>query len=100
MQLRNTDVALLVFAFNNHMSVRDVATWHELVQQNAPGSDFVVVGTKSDWVPRIVPTEFGKAVAFDLHVTRYVETSAKEGTGIDELFRHIFESPRQEMRNQ
>ena len=50
-----------------------------------------IVATKTDWVDRAeVPLKTAKAYAQSLNAT-YMQTSAKDGTGISQLYQQIAE---------
>jgi GTPase SAR1 family protein len=61
--------------------------WIKNIQDNAPENvDRVIVGNKSDLVEkRIISTERGKEFA-DSQKLHFYETSAKEGTSVDDAF--------------
>ena len=84
---------LLIFAIDNMESFRNLAKWRASFLENSPDlSDkenfpFVVVGNKSDLTTeRQVTHEMVESWCKELGDLHYVETSAKDGSGVYEAF--------------
>lgn len=84
---RGANGVLLTFDITSKESFDDLQEWLAEVERYTVGGVVkVVVGTKSDLVDqRAVSTEEAKAYAEKLGAS-YVETSAKEGKGVQEAF--------------
>jgi Ras-related protein Rab-8A len=78
---------LLVFDVTDEKSFQNIRTWYSNVEQHASeGVSKILVGNKSDWdEKRVVTTEQGQALADELGI-RYVETSAKTNSQVEDAF--------------
>jgi Ras-related protein Rab-6A len=90
--LRNSTVAVLVFAINDMDTFEDLHKWHQNVMDvGNPG--LVVVGNKCDMdSDRRVPIETAQRYAESIGAI-YLETSARVPKGIDILFLQIARMP-------
>jgi small GTP-binding protein len=83
---RNAVGAILVFAIDDHTSFEALDSWltdlNLLAAQNAV---VLLVGNKSDQTERMVTSDEAQNYAARQHMT-FLETSAKDGTGIEEAF--------------
>jgi small GTP-binding protein len=79
--------AALVFAVNDLASFQEVDRWREEVLKFAPpGVALILVGNKSDLRSDREVTETQAREYAEQHHLEYIETSAKCGTGVRELF--------------
>ncbi|UZJ54671.1 hypothetical protein CBS101457_003991 [Exobasidium rhododendri] len=78
---------LLVYDVTDEKSFSNIRTWHSNIEQHASeGVSKILVGNKADWdEKRVVTVEQGQALADELGV-RYVETSAKANTQVEDAF--------------
>ena len=65
--------------------------WMASVRDNAPRNCYItLVGNKTDLLESVeVPYREGKQFAEENGFPAFMETSAKDGTGIQELFKHM-----------
>ena len=90
---QNTSAAMLVYDITNEnsfLAIKDY--WSDEIKNNAPENIIIaIVANKSDeYVKEKVPTEEGKELAKKLNAI-FINTSAKSGIGIDNLFRTVAE---------
>jgi small GTP-binding protein len=90
--------AIFVFSVADEVSFNSIPDWVALVQERDKVPVRVLVGNKSD-VPRVVSLDDASARAESLRL-RYFETSAKTGSGIEDLVTEIFTELAQLPRNQ
>lgn len=71
----------------NRQLVSDIRTWHANIEQHASdGVNKILIGNKCDWTDkRAVTEEQGRALADELGV-KFMETSAKVNSGVEEAF--------------
>ena len=88
-----TDGFLLCFSVDNNKSYENIATqWHPEVRHHCPRTPFILVGTKTDLRdgapqgPNFVTRTQGKKMAAKIKANKYVECSAKEISGVKEVF--------------
>ena len=84
---KNSVCALVVYDISSRDSFNNVSTWIEDCKNQSPKTIFMVlVGNKSDLEDRRqVSTEEGQELA-DKYGLLFYETSAKEGTNVNEIF--------------
>ena len=90
MYYRDADVAILVYDCTNKESFSNLRNWHMELGERGPRDIILsVVGNKSDlkYDEQVSPEE-GKAFAKDCDAL-FGTTSAKENTGINEIFNQI-----------
>lgn len=91
---RNTDGIILTYDTTNYNSFLNLDKWMDKVKNivDIDKVEIIIVGTKSDlFEERDVPYE--QIIEFvNLHGTRYMETSAKDGTNIDVVFTTFVET--------
>ena len=77
----------IVFDVTNRSSFETVTTWIEEITKRASENTLnVIIANKTDMTNhRVVSEEEGRAVAATYHLD-YFETSAKDDTGVNELF--------------
>lgn len=78
---------LLVYDVTDEKSFSNIRTWYANVEQHASeGVSKILVGNKSDYdEKRVVTTEQGQALADELGI-RYIETSAKTNSQVEDAF--------------
>lgn len=91
---RDANAALLVFDLGNVKSFNAIADWyHQLLEQtNKQQGDMVVVliGNKCDVKPEVKLNDI-QDLAAKLGISTYVQTSAKNGDRINEVFDQLLE---------
>jgi small GTP-binding protein len=88
--LFGSDFAVAVFDLTRRESLDALAEWVADVRSADPEAICILVGNKSDLVEeREVRQGDARTVAKQLKTTEYMETSAKDGTNIGELFQAI-----------
>jgi len=91
MYYRGSQGAVVMYDVSSEESFTGVETWIQELRDSVQGSLVIaVVGNKCDIEPekRVIPTERGKEFAL-AHDCLFFETSAKNDTGIVELFQDI-----------
>jgi small GTP-binding protein len=87
---RNADAIIVVYDISNEDSYTDVSAWVEEGQRYAIDSIMFLVGNKSDLASeRVTPKETAEAYAKEEELALYMETSAKTGENVEELFQAI-----------
>lgn len=86
---RGAKGALLVFDVTNRKSFDEIRVWHEVLQ-NIVGDNVVMilVGNKCDSAVRAVTKEDGQKLA-ETFKCDYMETSAKDGYNVEQLFQKL-----------
>ncbi|CAK58803.1 unnamed protein product (macronuclear) [Paramecium tetraurelia] len=80
---------LLVFALNNKDSLRDIDKWMNQIKQHASENIIkVLIGNKADIKERCISNEEAQSLA-EKHGIPYFETSAKDGTNVNEVFLQV-----------
>jgi len=88
--LFGSDFALAVFDLTRRETLDALTEWVADVRSAEPEVVCFLVGNKSDLIEeRQVPQEEAGAAAKNLAMSGYMETSAKDGTNITELFHAI-----------
>jgi len=79
---------LLVYDITNRLSFENIRGWNNNIEQHASdGVNKILIGNKSDWTDkRTVTSEEGRALADELSMTSFTETSAKVNEGVEEAF--------------
>ncbi|KAK3083326.1 hypothetical protein FSP39_019514 [Pinctada imbricata] len=90
MYLRDTKIAIIVYDISSKKSFESMDHWKRELSASAPSDTIVaLVGNKCDLhLKREVDSKHGRAYA-TRHGMMFLETSAKLGTNIDELFHHL-----------
>ena len=84
---RNAVGVLLVYSIDKHNSFEMLEKWYEDVRQYAnPHAQMLLVGNKIDLDEQKTVTDEEASRFAEDHNIEYVETSAKTGFGINELF--------------
>ena len=85
---RNSSLALILYAINNMDSFKHAETWlNELKAQANPNVKIFLVGNKSDLEDkRKVSREAGEKFLKDHKLTYFIETSAKTGFNVQNVF--------------
>jgi small GTP-binding protein len=90
--LFGTDFAIVVFDLTRKDTLECVKEWVKDVRQGAPEVLLFLVGNKADLKEdRIVKPVAAEKVGKSLNMLGYLETSAKDGTNVRELFQTISE---------
>lgn len=88
--LFGTEFAIVVFDVTRNESLECVTEWVEDVRQGAPEVLLYLVGNKCDLKEdRVVEASSAQAIMKKLNMVGYLETSAKEGINVQELFQKI-----------
>src|SRR4051812_21173814 len=85
---QSSDAVIILYDVTNNESLSDVFDekgWVRLLKDAPKDVVKYVVGSKIDSSKRVISTEKGKEAA-DKAGFQFIETSAKEGTGVNELF--------------
>ena len=86
---RNSSLAILVYSIDNKSSFENLEIWlNEIRTKGNPDVKIFLVGNKIDLEDkREVSTEEGKLFYENNKLSLFIETSAKNGTNIQELFK-------------
>ncbi|XP_046990877.1 ras-like GTP-binding protein RhoL isoform X1 [Schistocerca americana] len=86
----NTDCFLLCFSINSRSSFENIASkWYPEVHHHCPNVPIVLVGTKMDLrneVENTISVTEAKQMKKRIRAYRYVECSAKDSEGLEEVF--------------
>ena len=84
---KGSDGIVLVYDVNDEVSFSKIKDWIEQIKSNISEGDIslVLLGNKCDIVERAVSQQRGQEMAESLQIS-YFETSALNGTGINEAF--------------
>jgi len=87
---RGATVVLVVFDLADPQSFQHINRWHKQLMEYIAGSysKLILIGNKSDLPTRKVSTEEAKNCAIALNM-EYFETSAVNGTNVQEVFRSV-----------
>lgn len=89
---QGVDAAIIVYDITRRQTFEHVDFWYNRLLTYSPSAIIVLCGNKIDMEPRRVVSTFeGENKARDLKMRYFVETSAKTGKGVDELFEILFE---------
>ena len=85
---RNSSLAIIVYAIDNMKSFENLEIWlNEIKIQRSPDVKIFLIGNKTDLEDkREVPTEKGKKFAEDNNINLFLETSAKTGDNVQNVF--------------
>lgn len=89
---RDANAALLVFDVTNHNSFSAIEGWcQNLREQVGTGTDLIIilVGNKSDLPGHQVKLPEVQQLAEKLKISTYIQTSAKDGTRVNEVFEQL-----------
>lgn len=88
--IRDSMVAMIVYDITNKDSFDDIPRWCDYVRTER-GDDviMVLVGNKSDLPGRVISTEDGDKLAKELKFNLFMETSSKNGFGVNSLFKKV-----------
>jgi len=91
---RDANAALLVFDLSDHVSFENIPMWHsQLLEQT--GRDrkelvIILIGNKSDLNHEVQLSEI-QVLASKLNISTYIQTSAKKGDRVNEVFDQLLE---------
>ena len=90
---RNASLAILVYAIDKRESFENLEIWlNEIKTKGNPDVKIFLVGNKNDLEDkRVVRTDEGKKFNEDNKFSLFIETSAKSGMNIQELFKNAAE---------
>ena len=93
---RGASAALVVYDVTNSESLTAAAGWIQSLRESAEvGCYIALVGNKVDLIEQIeVMKSEGQQFADQQGVNAFMQTSAKDGTGIEQLFKLVAESAR------
>lgn len=92
MYVSNAGLALFVFDLTNKQSLLEVKDIFESLRERIPDEcRIILIGNKSDASPIEATIEDSTIVKHEILASEYFETSAKDGTGIQELLRGMTE---------
>lgn len=107
---RDADAALLVFDVTNPESFKNIPQWYDqLIEQCGRHSGEIVtilVGNKCDMLQHTVDIGQVQEMASKIGITTYIQTSAKKGERVNEVFDQLLEKlitrriPLEKERNQ
>jgi small GTP-binding protein len=81
---------LIVYDITNRSTYDSVVQWAELSRSRAGNANIVLIGNKSDLEHRReVPIADGRELAMTIDAYTFLETSAVNGKGIDELLQSL-----------
>jgi len=86
---RGASGIIYVFDLTRRSSFSDLLEWREEVEKVIMHKPCLVVGNKLDLArqgQREVAEQDGEAVKHEMHAMKYIETSAKEGDSVGEIF--------------
>lgn len=90
--LFGTDFAITVFDITRKETLKNIKEWVDDVRKGAPEVLLYLVGNKVDLTTdRVVKPEAAEKMVKNLGILGYMETSAKDGTNVKELFQAISE---------
>lgn len=85
-----TDVFLLCFNVDNQAAFENIKNkWYPEIQHHAPGTPFIIVGTKIDLRTadaKFVVKQQGDALKDELKAFKYLECSARTQEGLKQVF--------------
>lgn len=88
--LEATDCALIIFDLTRRSSLDAVPSWVEEAREFNPKLPAVLVGNKADMTEaRTVTEKEAAGLAKSLRMLFYMETSAKSGGNIDQVFKEV-----------
>ena len=89
-QFREADGIALIYDVTDEDSFWKIKYWIEQIKLNISEEDIslVLLGNKCDIKERVVSQQQGKEMAQELNIS-YFETSALNGKGINEAFKHL-----------
>ena len=91
MYFRNANIALLVFSLIAKATFLSLNEWVPQILADSTETKFIVIGNKCD-LPnshRVISREEGMEFSHSINAITYLETSAKNGSGIEELISAI-----------
>jgi len=92
MYYRDATVALIVFDVTNRDTFDNVGKWVREARDVEPAINILLVGNKIDLtLEREIPAKEAEALVARLNLNGYIETSARTGQGVNELFNKVLE---------
>ncbi len=88
--MSGTDCAILVFDLTRPNSLDNISSWINEIYASTPNIPLVLVGNKADLVnERQVDPDAVKRIIDEFRMLFYIETSAKSGSNVNQLFNDI-----------
>ena len=87
---RNAHCAFLVFDLYTPSTFHSLGEWIKHIEESGAKPIMVLVGNKSDLPHKVMSADIQK-FATDHNISSYVETSAKNGIGVDRMFEILIE---------
>jgi small GTP-binding protein len=91
---RDADAALLVFDLTCTHSFENIPKWYKMLQEESGRSPHqfvtILVGNKNDCISKVKLVDIQKMVS-ELKISCYIQTSAKVGERVDEVFEQLLE---------
>lgn len=96
---KGAEGVILVFDLVRYNTLQKLFNWIDILKEGGvwgnPDVKFYLVGSKRDLVPgneQAVPEEVIEDFKKEFNIDSYYETSARDGTGIEDLFRSVAKS--------
>ena len=88
---KDAQAAVIVYDITSQETFEHLDSWKDKIHQNANENiPIIIVGNKTDLDPkRFVSTKQGSSYASRINAHHFIETSAKTGENITELFKSI-----------
>ena len=86
--IRNVDGIIFTFDLTQKITFENIKTWLMTSDEITQGYQKILVGNKSDLPDKIISEEKAKNFG-EKYKMKYFETSAKDGTNVDVIFREI-----------
>ena len=85
---KNTSLAILVYSINDYKSLENLEKWlNNLKSRSCPDIKIILIGNKNDLdEQRVVTKESGEIFRSNHKLTLFMETSAKTGFNVQNLF--------------
>ncbi|UYP47243.1 hypothetical protein NEF87_003528 [Candidatus Lokiarchaeum ossiferum] len=96
---KGAEGVILVFDLVRYNTLQKLFNWIDILKEGGvwgnPDVKFYLVGSKRDLVPgneQAIPTDIIEDFKKEFNIDSYFETSARDGTGIEDLFRTVAKS--------
>jgi small GTP-binding protein len=88
---KSCQIFVIIFDITNRKSFENIDEWIKTIKNSTNPKFMVLVGNKCDLESlRVVSSEEGRTYAQN-HIMHYLETSAKSGENVEQIFVHIAE---------
>lgn len=92
MFFKNVGFICIIFSLSDVKTFDNLKQWVELVKENCPGANFMLIGNKSDIEERQVTPDSLLSKGKEYGAATTIECSALTGNGIDLIFQFISET--------